>query len=91
MRRYYQAWETVVHLLGIGVLIYVLRVHDYVGLTNFGGSTLTPETAATINRSIHEGLLVVLLIAIAKLVWDTYQWFRPQAAAQIASQQKRPA
>jgi hypothetical protein len=91
MRRYYQAWETAVHLLGIGVLIYVLRVHDYVGLTNFGGSTLTAETVATINRSIHEGLLVVLLIAIAKLVWDTYQWLRPQPAAQIVSQQKKPA
>jgi hypothetical protein len=92
MRRYYQAWETVVHLLGVGVLIYVLRVHDYVGQTNFGGSTLTPETVAIINTSIHQGLLVVLVIAIAKLAWDTFHWLRPRpAAAQIPSQQRKPA
>jgi hypothetical protein len=90
MRRYYHAWETTLHLLGIGVLIYLLRAHDYVGVGNFGGSTLTPETAATINTSIHQGLLVVLLIAIAKLAWDTLHWFRPRPAERIAGQQRKP-
>jgi hypothetical protein len=91
LRRYFHVFDTLLHLLAIGLLIYVLRVHDYVGLTNFGDSTLAPATAATINTSIHQGLLVVLLMAIGKLVWDTYQWLRPQPVAQIASQQKKPA
>ena len=91
MRRYYHAWETVVHLLGIGVLLYMLRTHDYVGLANFGGSTLAPATAATINTGIQQGLLAVLLIAIAKLAWDTFHWLRPQPPAPLSHQQSKPA
>jgi hypothetical protein len=91
MRRYYHAWETVVHLLGIGVLLYVLRVHDYVGTANFGGSSLPPETAATINTSIHQGFLLILLIAIVTLVWDTWRWLRRQRAARIATEHGKPA
>jgi hypothetical protein len=91
LRLYFRVFDTFVHILGIGVLVYVLRVRDYVGLTNFGGNTLAPATGVTINTSIHQGLLVVLVIAIVKLAWDTFQWLRPQPAAQIASQHSKPA
>jgi hypothetical protein len=86
LRLYFRVFDTFVHIFGIGGLIYVLRVRDYVGLTNFGGNTPAPATAVTINTSIHQGLLVVLLIAIVKLVWDTFQWLRSRAIPAVSRQ-----
>jgi hypothetical protein len=78
VRRYYHAIETVMHLLGIGIIAFLLRGHDYVGQATFGGSPMSPQTVATVNASIHNGLLLVLIIAIAKFLWDTAQWLRPK-------------
>ena len=83
MRRYYHLFESVLHLLGIGILVFLLRAHDYVGQATFGGSSMSPQTVANLNFSIHNGLLIVLVIAIAKFLWDTVQWLRPQKAAQV--------
>ena len=78
VRRYYHAIETVMHLLGIGIIAFLLRGHDYFGQATFGGSPMSPQTVATVNASIHNGLLLVLIIAIAKFLWDTAQWLRPK-------------
>ncbi|HEX6494728.1 MAG TPA: hypothetical protein VF018_04545 [Acidobacteriaceae bacterium] len=83
MRRYYHLFESVLHLLGIGILVFLLRAHDYIGQATFGGSPMSPQTIANFNFSIHNGLLVVLIIAIAKFLWDTAQLLRPQKTAQI--------
>ncbi len=63
MRRYYHVFEGVIHLLGIGILVFLLRAHDYVGQATFGGSPMSPQTVANLNANIHRGLLVVLIIA----------------------------
>jgi len=83
VRRYYHAIETVMRLLGIGIIVFLLRGHDYIGQATFGGSPMSPQTVATINLSIHRGLLLVLIIAVVQLLWDTAQWLRPRAASQI--------
>jgi hypothetical protein len=85
VRRYYHIVEGVLHLLGIGVIAFLLRAHDYVGQATFGGSPMSPQTVATINSSIHGGLLVVLIIAIAQFLWDTAQWLRPRGPNRLAS------
>ncbi|HEX6773093.1 MAG TPA: hypothetical protein VF126_13765 [Acidobacteriaceae bacterium] len=83
MRRYYQAFESTLHGLGIGILVFLLSARDYVGQATFGASPMSPETVATLNTNIHRGLLVVLIIAIIKFVWDTVQKLRLQKSAQI--------
>lgn len=83
MRRYYHLFESVLHLLGIGILVFLLRARDYIGEATFGGSPMSPGTVATVNANIHRGLSIVLVIAVAKFLWDTTQWLRPQKAAQI--------
>jgi magnesium-transporting ATPase (P-type) len=85
VRRYYHFIEGVIHLLGIGVIAFLLRAHDYVGQATFGGSPMSPQTVATINVSIHRGLLLVLIIAIAQFLWDTVQWLRPGQANRLAT------
>jgi hypothetical protein len=85
VRRYYHIVEGVLHLLGIGVIAFLLRAHDYVGQATFGGSPMSPTTVATINSSIHGGLLIVLIIAIVQLLWDTAQWLRRKAPNRLAS------
>jgi hypothetical protein len=91
VRRYYHLIDSVIHLLGIGVLVFLLRAHDYVGQATFGGSSMSPETAATLNSNIHNGLLFVLLFAIGKFIWDTAQWLRPKAAPRIATKMGAPS
>jgi hypothetical protein len=83
LRRYYHLFESVLHLLGIGILVFLLRAHDYLGQATFGGSPMSPDTVAALNANIHLGLSIVLVIAVAKFLWDTTQWLRPQKAAQI--------
>ena len=83
MRRHYHAFESTLHGLGIGILVFLLSARDYVGQATFGGSPMSPETVATINTNIHRGLLVVLVITVIKFIWDTVQKLRPQKAAQI--------
>jgi hypothetical protein len=83
VRRYYPILETVIHLLGIGIIASLLRVHDYIGQATFGGSPMSPQTVATVNLSIHRGLLLVLILALGQLLWDTARWLRPKAASQI--------
>jgi hypothetical protein len=85
MRRYYHLFESVLHLVGIGMLVFLLRTHDYIGQATFGGSPLLPDTAATLNANVHLGLSIVLVIAVAKFLWDTTQWLRPKAPAQVAN------
>ncbi|MGA9719744.1 MAG: hypothetical protein WBQ79_15810 [Acidobacteriaceae bacterium] len=83
LRCYYHLFEGVLHLLGIGILVFLLRAHDYLGQATFGGSPMSPDTAAALNANIHLGLSIVLVIGVAKFLWDTTQWLRPQKAAQI--------
>ena len=91
VRRYYHIVEGVLHLLAIGVIAFLLRAHDYVGQASFGGSPMSPRTIATINSSIHGGLLIVLVIAIAQLLWDTARWLRPKGASQLPSKIGAPS
>ena len=83
LRRYYHLFESILHLLGIGILVFLLRAHDYLGQATFGGSPLSPATVAALNANVHLGLSIVLVIAVAKFLWDSAQWFRPQKAAPI--------
>jgi hypothetical protein len=91
MRRYYHLIDSVIHLLGMGTLLFLLRAHDYVGQATFGGSSMSPETVASLNANIHRGLLFVLLFAAAKFIWDTAQWLRPKAAPGIATKMGAPS
>jgi hypothetical protein len=52
---------------------------------------MSPETVATLNSNIHNGLLFVLLFAIGKFIWDTAQWLRPKAAPRIATKMGAPS
>jgi hypothetical protein len=85
VRHYYRAIETALHLLGIGIVASLLRTHDYIGQATFGGSPMSPQAVATVNSSIHNGLLLVLIVAIAKFLWDTAQWLRLRAASRAAA------
>lgn len=85
VRPYYHIIESVIHLLGIGILVFLLRARDYIGQATFGGSSMSPQTVANLNFNIHNGLLVVLIIAIAKFLWDTSQWMRPKSPNSVAS------
>jgi hypothetical protein len=84
-RRYYHLIDSVIHLLGIGILAFLLRAHDYIGQATFGGSSMSPQTVASLNLNIHNGLLLVLVIAVVKFLWDTAQWLRPKHAASVAN------
>jgi uncharacterized membrane protein YqjE len=83
VRRYYPVLETVIHLLGIGIVASLLPVHDYIGEATFGGSPMSPQTVATLNLSIHSGLLLVLILAVGQWLWDAVRWLRPKATASI--------
>jgi hypothetical protein len=78
VRRYYHVIDTVIHLLGIGIIASLLRTHDYIGQATFGGNPMSPQTVATVNLSIHRGLLLVLVMAVAQLLWDGAKWLRPK-------------
>ncbi|HZD46850.1 MAG TPA: hypothetical protein VE109_12305 [Acidobacteriaceae bacterium] len=91
VRRYYHLIDSVIHLLGIGAIAFLLRAHDYIGQASFGGSSMSPETVATLNANIHRGLLFVLLFAAAKFLWDTAQWLRPKPAPRIATKMGAPS
>ncbi|HEY3988696.1 MAG TPA: hypothetical protein VGM02_05305 [Acidobacteriaceae bacterium] len=91
VRRYYHLIESMIHLLGIAILVFLLRARDYIGQATFGGSPISPETAANLNANIHTGLLVVLIIAIAKFLWDTAEWLRPKATPRMASKMGAPS
>ena len=84
VRRYYHILESVLHLLGIGILVFLVSARDYIGQATFGGSPMSPETVATVNANIHRGLLVVLIFTVGKFLWDTAQWLRPQKAGNQA-------
>jgi hypothetical protein len=85
IRRYYHLIDSVIHLLGMGILVFLLGAHDYIGQATFGGSSMSPQTVAALNFNIHNGLLIVLIIAVGKFLWDTAQWFRPKAPDSAAS------
>ncbi|HEV3150385.1 MAG TPA: hypothetical protein VGY94_05490 [Acidobacteriaceae bacterium] len=91
VRRYYHIIDSAIHLLGIGALAFLLRAHDYVGQANFGGSPMSPQTVATINASIHRGLLLVLVLAVGQFLWEIVQWLRPQSAARVTSKIGAPS
>jgi hypothetical protein len=91
VRRYYHLIDSVIHLLGMGTLVFLLRAHDYIGQATFGGSSMSPETVATLNANIHRGLLFVLLFAAAKFLWDTAQWLRPKPIPGIATKMRTPS
>jgi hypothetical protein len=91
VRRYYHLIDSVIHLLGIGAIAFLLRAHDYIGQASFGGSSMSPETVATLNANIHRGLLFVLLFAAAKFLWDTAQWLRPKPTPGIATKIGAPS
>jgi hypothetical protein len=84
-RRYYHIINSVIHLLGIGVIAFLLRAHDYVGQANFGGSPMSPHTIATVNASIHRGLILVLILAIGQWLWDTARWLRSKPANPVTN------
>jgi hypothetical protein len=81
----------VIHLLGMGILVFLLRAHDYIGQATFGGSSMSPQTVATLNSNIHSGLLFVLLFAIGKFFWDTAQWLRPKATPRLTTKMGAPS
>ena len=91
VRAYYRVIDTVIHLLGIGVIAWLLRAHDYIGQASFGGSPMSPHTVATVNLSIHRGLLLVLIMAAAQMIWDTAQWLRPKAPSPVANKMGAPS
>lgn len=91
VRRYYHVIEGVIHLLGIGVIAFLLRAHDYIGQANFGGSPMSSQTVATVNLSIHRGLLLVLIMAVGQLLWDTAQWLRPKPSHRLATKIGAPS
>jgi hypothetical protein len=91
VRRYYHVIETVLHLLGIGIIASLLRARDYIGEATFGGSPMSPGTVATLNVNIHSGLVVVLILAIAKFLWDTAQWLRPKAPHRVTTKMGVPS
>jgi hypothetical protein len=90
-RRYYHLIDSVIHLLGMGILVFLLRAHDYIGQATFGGSSMSPQTVATLNFNIHSGLLFVLLFAIGKFFWDTAQWLRPKATPRLTTKVGTPS
>jgi hypothetical protein len=61
--------------------VFLLSARDHIGQASFGGSPMSLETVATLNANIHRGLLVMLIIAVDKFLWDTAQWLRPQKTA----------
>jgi hypothetical protein len=85
VRRYYHLIDSVIHVLGIGIIAFLLRTHDYIGQATFGGSPMSAASVATLNENIHRGLLFVLILAIGKFIWDTVQWLRPATAPRIAN------
>ena len=91
VRHYYPAIETVIHLLGIGIVASLLRVHDYIGQATFGGSPMSPQTVAALNFSIHTGLLIVLILAAGQMLWDAVRWLRPRAAASLPGNAGAPS
>ena len=91
VRRYYHLIESVVHLFGIGIIVMLLRARDYIGQATFGPESLSPQTVGSLNLNIHRGLLFVLILAIAKFLWDTARWLRPTAAPRIASKMGAPS
>jgi hypothetical protein len=90
-RHYYHLIDSVIHLLGMGILVFLLRAHDYIGQATFGGSSMSPQTVATLNSNIHSGLLFVLLFAIGKFLWDTAQWLRPKATPRLTTKMGAPS
>jgi hypothetical protein len=92
VRRYYPVIESIIHLLGIGIIVFLLRAHDYIAQATFGNNAMSPQTVATVNASIHRGLIFVLIIAIAQLVWDTVQLLRrPRQTDRLASKVGAPS
>jgi hypothetical protein len=91
VRRYYHIIEGVLDLLGIGVIAFLLRAEDYVGQASFGGSPMSPQTVATINASIHLGLIIVLILAVGEMLWDVAQWVRAKDAPRIANKMGAPS
>lgn len=91
VRRYYHVIESVIHLVGIAIILVLMRTRDYIGEATFGGSPLSPSTIAALNRNIHLGLLVVLVITIGKFLWDTAHWLRPNATPRIAGKVGAPS
>lgn len=82
-RRYYHLFESVLHVLGIGILVFLLSARDYIGQATFGGKLISPENVPSLNANIHRALLVVLIIAVVKFIWDTVQLFRPHGTAHV--------
>ncbi len=82
MRRYYHVFDRTLHGLGIGILVFLVSARDYIGQATFGGNPMSAETVANLNANIHRGLLVVLIIALGKFIWDTVQLLRPHEPAQ---------
>jgi hypothetical protein len=91
VRRYYLLIESIIHLLGIGVIAFLLRAHDYVAQGTFGSNPMSPQTVATVNASIHRGLVLVLLIAIAQLIWGTVQRLRPRQTDRVTTKVGAPS
>jgi hypothetical protein len=91
VRHYYHLIDSVIHLLGMGILVFLLRAHDYIGQATFGGSSMSPQTVATLNSNIHSGLLFVLLFAIGKFLWDTAQWLRSKATPRLTTKMGAPS
>jgi hypothetical protein len=61
--------------------VFLVSARDYIRQATFGGNPMSLGTVATLNANIHRGLLVVLIIAVGKFLWDTAQWLRPQKTA----------
>jgi hypothetical protein len=91
VRHYYHLIDSVIHLLGMGILVFLLRAHDYIGQATFGGSSMSLQTVATLNFNIRSGLLFVLLFAIGKFLWDTAQWLRPKATPRLTTKMGAPS
>ena len=85
MRHYYHVIDRTLHGLGIGILVFLVSARDYIGQATFGGNSISAETVVNLNSNIHRGLLLVLIIALGKFIWDTVQLLRPHEPAQMTS------
>lgn len=91
VRRYYHLIDGIIHLLGIGLIVFLLRAHDYVAQGTFGNKPMSPQTVATVNASIHHGLVIVLIISIAGFLWEAVQRLRPRQTDRLTSKVGAPS
>lgn len=75
LRRYYPVVDAIQHLLGIGLIILFLRPSTY--FTASGKGALSPDQIATINTTAHHVLVLTLILAVARFLWEMSRYVQP--------------